>query len=104
MSNFYQQPPPQQQHPGMYGGPGGVPQQGAPMGGAGFPGFQNVSPEMINFGLHAGQDILNKQKDKWMPGVSGFWVSLKYYFSVSVKTSNPSELDLSNFFTLYLIG
>ena len=78
MSTFYQQPPP----PGMYGQAPPQQQPGAPMG-APFAGFQNVSPEMINFGLHAGQDILNKQKDKWMPGVSGFWLSLKYYFSVS---------------------
>ena len=45
--------------------------------------LKNVSPEMINFGLSAGQDMLNKQRDKWMPGVSGFWHSLKYYFLVS---------------------
>ena len=75
---FYGQGPPQQQMPPAYGAPyGGNPNQPV------FPGFQNVSPEMINFGLNAGQDILNKQKDKWMPGVSGFWLSLKYYFSVS---------------------
>jgi hypothetical protein len=45
--------------------------------------FKNVSPEMLNFGINAGQDMINKQRDKWMPGVSGFWLSLKYYFSVS---------------------
>jgi hypothetical protein len=45
--------------------------------------FQNVSPEMLNFGLHAGQDLLSKQRERWMPGVSGFWLSLKYYFAVS---------------------
>jgi hypothetical protein len=49
-----------------------------------FPQFHNVSPEMINFGLNAGQDLLKKQKDKWMPGVSGFWDSLKFYFAVSI--------------------
>lgn len=38
---------------------------------------------MLNFGLNAGQDMLSKQKEKWMPGVSGFWFSLKFYFSVS---------------------
>jgi hypothetical protein len=27
--------------------------------------------------------LISKQRDKWMPGVSGFWISLKYYFSVS---------------------
>lgn len=45
--------------------------------------LKNVSPEMINLGIHAGQDMLNQQRDKWMPGVSGFWLSLKYYFAVS---------------------
>mmetsp|Transcript_33772 Transcript_33772/g.34409 ORF Transcript_33772/g.34409 Transcript_33772/m.34409 type:complete len:276 (+) Transcript_33772:89-916(+) len=45
--------------------------------------FQNVSPEMVNFGLSAGQDIINKQKERLMPGVSIFWNSLKIYFAVS---------------------
>ena len=45
--------------------------------------FQNVSPEMLNLGFSAGQDLINRQKDKWMPGVSGFWLSLKFYFAVS---------------------
>ena len=57
--------------------------------------FKNVSPEMINFGLNAGQDMLNKQRDKWMPGVSGFWHSLKYYFSVN-KDSDISVISLSH--------
>ena len=43
----------------------------------------NVSPEMLNMGLSAGQDMLNKQREKWMPGMSSFWLSLKYYFAVS---------------------
>ena len=38
---------------------------------------------MINFGLHAGQDILKKQKERFMPGVSGFVSSLRYYFAVN---------------------
>jgi hypothetical protein len=46
--------------------------------------FQNVSPEMLNFGLHAGQDLLQKQKDRFMPGVSTFWQSLKIYFAVRI--------------------
>lgn len=85
MATFYQQQPPPQ-HAGQQFRPG-VPNsmnQGGQIPQS-FPGFQNVSPEMINFGLHAGQDILNKQKDKWMPGVSGFWLSLKYYFSVRMN-------------------
>jgi hypothetical protein len=46
--------------------------------------FQNVSPEMLNFGISAGQDIINKQTSKWMPGVSVFWLNLKFYFSVCI--------------------
>lgn len=44
--------------------------------------LKNVSPEMINFGLHAGQDILKKQRERLMPGVAGFVSSLRYYFAV----------------------
>lgn len=46
--------------------------------------LKNVSPEMINFGLHAGQDILKKQKERLMPGFAGFVSSLRYYFAVSI--------------------
>jgi hypothetical protein len=42
----------------------------------------NVSPEVLNFGLSAGQDIINRQRARWMPGVSDFWHSLKIYFAV----------------------
>lgn len=42
-----------------------------------------VSPDMMNFGISAGQEIINKQRDRLMPGVSTFWLSLKFYFSVS---------------------
>jgi hypothetical protein len=45
--------------------------------------FNNVSPEMLNFTLNTGQNIFNQQRAKWMPGVSGFWLSLKTYFAVS---------------------
>ena len=44
--------------------------------------FFRMNPEMINFGLSAGQDMINKQRERIMPGVSGFWVSLKIYFAV----------------------
>jgi protein transport protein YIF1 len=30
----------------------------------------------------AGQDILNKQTERWMPGVSSFWETLRFYFAV----------------------
>ena len=43
----------------------------------------NISPEMLNYGLSAGQEILNRQKAKWMPGASDLWSSLKIYFAVS---------------------
>lgn len=103
---------PHSQHQGGYGGGGGMGGIGGPYGGnqphyGGGPGlgggggggmggnmgggpqnqdffkFQNVSPEMLQFGLSTGQDLLNKQKDRFMPGVSGFWNSLKIYFAVS---------------------
>ena len=41
-----------------------------------------VSPDMLNFGLSAGQEMLSKQRERLMPGVSTFWLSLKFYFSV----------------------
>ncbi len=66
---------------GMGGGMGGG------TGAAQMPEYlKNVSPEMINFGLHAGQDILKKQKERLMPGVSGFLSSLRYYFAVSLSS------------------
>ena len=68
MADYMQQPLPQGMNPGMN---------------PDFFKFQNVSPEMINFGMHAGQDLLNKQRDRWMPGVSQFWHSLKIYFAVN---------------------
>ena len=73
-----QQPPPQQQQyqsqqQQQYGGPAGQQQWGG----------MNVSPEMLNFGLSAGQDMLNKQRDRLMPGMSTFWNSLKIYFAVN---------------------
>lgn len=48
-----------------------------------FNSIPNVSPEMINMGFSAGQDIINKQKEKWMPGMSSLWVDLKCYFAVN---------------------
>ena len=44
--------------------------------------FQGVSPEILNLGISAGQDMINKQKDRLMPGVSLVWNSLKIYFAV----------------------
>eukprot|EP01038_Epipyxis_sp_PR26KG_P013038 gene13038-17474_t len=45
--------------------------------------FRNVSPEMVNYGLTAGASIIKAQQDRFMPGVSGFWIGLKLYFVVS---------------------
>jgi hypothetical protein len=78
---------------GFNQGPGFVPAHGAHgamgPGGAKIPGLNaageafHVSPQMLNYGLGMGQEMINKQRDKWMPGVSGFWNSLKIYFAVS---------------------
>lgn len=77
----------QNQNQGFYGGNSGNNGNNSPV-----PDYlKNVSPEMINFGLSAGQDMLNKQRDKWMPGVSGFWHSLKYYFLVRYDDLLPNS-------------
>jgi hypothetical protein len=68
---------PNQQIPSHGYASGSLPAVGA------VPGVPNFSPEMLNFGLSAGQDLINRQKAKWMPGVSDFWSSLKIYFAVS---------------------
>lgn len=49
--------------------------------------FQHVSPQMINMGLHAGQDMLNKQREMLMPGMNSFWNSLKEYFMVCMRVA-----------------
>jgi hypothetical protein len=38
---------------------------------------------MLHYGFGVGQEMISKQKEKWMPGVSGFWNSLKIYFAVN---------------------
>ena len=45
-------------------------------------GIPGVSEEVIGLGFSAGQEMLNRQRDKWMPGVSSFWIDLKSYFAV----------------------
>lgn len=72
-----------QQQYQQYGPPQGF---GPPQGQGGVGGNQknwNVSPEMLNFGISAGQDLLNKQRDKLMPGAHTLWNSLKIYFAVN---------------------
>ena len=66
----------------MGGGMGGGMGQGGQQNDL-FNSIPNVSPEMLNMGFSAGQDMINKQKEKWMPGMSSFWVDLKVYFAVS---------------------
>jgi hypothetical protein len=83
MAQFYNVPG--GQAPGGYGSRGGAPsadqfggsnaQQPNIFGGG-------LSPEMLNLGLNAGRNMLNAQRDQWMPGVSVFWSSLKIYFAV----------------------
>ena len=70
-----------QQPPGGPTPPAG--QHGGPPMGADY--YTKLNPEMLNLGLAAGQDIINRQTAKWMPGVSDFWVSLKFYFAVRNK-------------------
>jgi len=38
---------------------------------------------LMNYGLAQGQNFVKTQSDKWMPGVTGFWGSLKIYFAVN---------------------
>ena len=82
--DYRQQPgfPQAQQIPQQSGTyPGGV------IGGQNAPGnadyYTKLSPEMLNFGLSAGQDLLNRQKAKWLPGMTDFFISLRIYFAVS---------------------
>jgi protein transport protein YIF1 len=54
----------------------------------GTPEFLNnvmpqVSPAMLNYGVDATSQLLQKQRDLYMPGVSNFWNSLKIYFMVN---------------------
>ncbi len=48
-----------------------------------IPSMNFMNPDMLKFGLSTGTDLLSKQREKWMPGVSGFYKSLKIYFAVS---------------------
>ena len=67
--------------PSGHRGVGGMPTNSFdPAAGADY--YSKLSPDMLNFGISAGQDILNRQKARWMPGVSDFWLSLKFYFAV----------------------
>jgi len=46
--------------------------------------FKGDNADMLmNYGLSQGQNLFKQQSDKWMPGVTGFWSSLKIYFAVN---------------------
>lgn len=45
--------------------------------------FKNVNPQMLNLGVETTSNMLKSQRDKYMPGVSNFWNSLKLYFMVN---------------------
>lgn len=80
---------------GIQGSNFGIPQQGiigsgggGGIGGGGDQGAMNFlksenADMLMNYGLSQGQTLLKTQSDKWMPGVTGFWSSLKIYFAVN---------------------
>ena len=45
--------------------------------------FQSVNPQMLNLGVETTSNMFKSQRDKYMPGVSSFWQSLKFYFMVN---------------------
>ena len=67
------------------GGGGGQQQQQRP------DFFSGVNPHMLNLGT----DMLKSQKEKYMPGVSNFWHSLKFYFMVNNNYVQKKLLLLS---------
>lgn len=69
----------------MYQNQGGQQQQqGGGVGGEQRPDFfQSVNPQMLNLGVETTSNMLKSQRDKYMPGVSNFWMSLKLYFMVN---------------------
>ena len=71
---------------GLHGGGLGGGPSGSHAGPGGGEFYNKLSPEMLNVGLSAGQELFNRQKAKWMPGVSDFWTSLKIYFAVRFRT------------------
>ena len=85
---YTQQQPDYGQGQGIYSG---IPEQR--QNGANNPPVQQRSNQnllgsqeadmMLNYGLSQGSSMLKQQQDKWMPGVSGFWQSLKIYFAVN---------------------
>jgi hypothetical protein len=66
--------------------------------------FKNVSPEMLNYGINAGQDMIARQRDKYMPGLSVFWQSLRYYFAVIILNIFISITSLCMYIRLNFIN
>lgn len=64
----------------------GYTQQGG-AGGVGGPQQNMLGSDqadmMLNLGISQGQNMLKQQQERWMPGISGFWQSLKIYFAVN---------------------
>ena len=95
--NMYSQPPLGAQDASngpVNGQQGGGQNQNFNMGG--FTMNNEQADMMLNYGLSQGQNMFNQQKEKWMPGVSGFWDSLKIYFAV-----NNSYVSKKLFMILY---
>jgi hypothetical protein len=99
MSNFYQYNPQQggPYNPGLnnnaqypQGAPANPGYVGNPGGAGHFPGeellgnLKNPSPEVLQFGLNIGKQLIQNQSDQWLPGLSGFFLNLKYYFAVRI--------------------
>lgn len=91
---MYTQDPNQSQHQApQYGNQG--PQNGGDMGQMGGGQQQQNQNQnqnffkseqadmMMNYGLQQGGAIFKQQQEKYMPGISGFWSSLKVYFAVN---------------------
>ena len=93
---MYTNPPESANYGQSGGGPGdtGMNQrgysQGGPsgnMGGVAAP-HQNFlgsdqADMMLNLGISQGQSMIKQQQERWMPGISGFWHSLKINFAVN---------------------
>lgn len=61
----------------------GAPHQGGGAGQQKPDFFHSVNPQMLNLGVETTSNMLKSQRDKYMPGVSNFWNSLKLYFMVN---------------------
>lgn len=66
--------------------------------------LNNVNPAFLSLGVETTSNLLKKQRDIYMPGVSIFWNSLKIYFMVILSYFLIFySFFSSNFFFLRLI-